>query len=163
MQVHRRAIFGTVLSVLSALPCVATGQTATQTVTFSVVSSTFVAIGNVAAPIRPAMQSPDRTRTGATVAGSTYAIVTNEKNQKITASIDGVASGAASLAVAMGAPRGAASRGLTRLSTTPTDVVTGISGSDGVALPMRYQWNGSAAAVAELRNRVVTYTITAGL
>jgi hypothetical protein len=151
------------LSFLGALPCVAAAQTATQTVTFSVVSSTRVAIGGVTAPLRAVQTSPDRTRTSAFVAGTSYAIVTNEKNQKISASIDGAVPSAVSLAVVLGAPRGAFSKGLTRLSTTSTDVVTGISGSDGAALPMSYQWNGNAAAVAGLRNRVVTYTITAGL
>lgn len=151
------------LSLLGAIPCVAGAQTATQTVTFSVVSSTRVAIGSVAAPLRTAQASPDGTRTSAVVAGTSYAIVTNEKNQKITASIDGAVPRALSLAVALGAPSGAASKGLTLLSTTSTDVVTGISGSDGAALPMSYQWNGKAAAVAGIRNRVVTYTITAGL
>lgn len=151
------------LPILGAIPCLASAQTATQVVTFSVVSSTRVAFGSVAAPLRAAQASPDRTRTSAVVAGTSYAIVTNEKNQKITASIDDAVPKAVSLAVALGAPQGAASKGLTLLSTTSTDVVTGISGSDGVALPMSYQWNGNAAAVARLGNRVVTYTITAGL
>ena len=98
------------------------------------------------------------------VAGTSYVVTTNEKNQKITASLDASVPNTLSLAVALGAPRGAVSRGLRTLSTTATDVVTGITGSDGAALPMTYQWNGSSTiAPAALKNRIVTYTITAGL
>ncbi|CAN5563621.1 hypothetical protein BH09GEM1_BH09GEM1_44520 [soil metagenome] len=142
------------------VPCALAAQTATQVVTFSVVSSSRVAIGNLAAPLRTVTTLSDRTRTSAVVAGSTYAVSTNERNQKITASLDVGVPHAIALAVALGAPRGAASKGLTLLGTTATDVVTGISGADGSDLPMTYQWRGSAGAV---RNRVVTYTITAGL
>lgn len=151
------------LSLLAAIPSVASAQTATQTVTFSVVSSTRVAIGNVTAPATRTSLVADRTRTSAIVAGTSYAIVTNEKNQKITASLNGALPKSVSLAVALSAPNGAASKGMTPLSTTSTDVVTGITGTDSAALPMSYQWTSAAASAAALRNRIVTYTITAGL
>ena len=163
MRVHRRATIGTFLSLLGVIPCVLSAQTATQTVTFSVVSNTRVAIGSVTAPLRSASISADGTRTSATVAGSSYAIMTNEKNQKIVASIDGALPADVSLAVSLGAPRGASTSGVTLLGRTATDVVTGITGADGGALPMSYRWNGASASVGALRNRIVTYTITAGL
>ena len=92
-------------------------------------------------------------------------MTTNEINQKITASLDAGVPKAVALAVSLGAPRGASSKGLTVLGTTAKDVVTGISVVDGADLPMTYQWkdSSSAASAAVLRNRLVTYTITAGL
>lgn len=139
-------------------------QTATQVVTFSVVSSSHVAVGNLAAPLRSVSTAPDRTRPRAVIAGTRYAVTTNERNQKISASLDAVVPNALGLAVSLGAPRGAASKGLTLLGTTAKEVVTGISGVDGADLPMTYQWKDTPAASAgSLRSRVVTYTITAGL
>lgn len=153
------------MTILAVDPRTAAAQIATQVVTFSVVSSSRVAIGNFAARMTTATLAADRTsRTSAMVAGSTYAVATNEANQKITASLDASVPRTLSLAVMLEAPRGAASKGLRTLSTTATDVVTGITGSDGAVLPMRYRWNAAAAAsAAALKNRVVTYTITAGL
>jgi K+-sensing histidine kinase KdpD len=156
-------VLGTILTSLVAAPLALVAQTATQVVTFSVVSSSRVAIGNLTAAVQADAPSVDRkSRTSAMIAGTSYAVATNEKNQKITASLDASVPRSVSLAVALGAPPGAVSQGLRTLSTTATDVVTGISGSDGTTLPMRYQWNGTASTTA-LRNRVVTYTITAGL
>ena len=164
MRVQRQAVLVTMVSILGVIPCALSAQTATQIVTFSVVSSSRVAIGNLAAPLRTVSTSPDRIRTSAVVAGTSYAVTTNEKNQKITASLDAGVPKAVALAVSLGAPRGASSKGLTVLGTTAKDVVTGISGVDGADLPMTYQWkDSSAASAATLRNRVVTYTITAGL
>ena len=151
------------MSILAVAPSELVAQTATQVVTFSVLSSSRVAIGSVGEAVPTAAGSADRrSRTSAMIAGTTYAVATNEANQKITASLDVAVSSKLSLAVALDAPRGASSKGLTTLTTTPTDVVTGITATDGSALPMRYQWNG-ASATAALKNRVVTYTITAGL
>jgi K+-sensing histidine kinase KdpD len=153
------------MSILIMAPFALRAQTATQVVTFSVVSSSRVAIGNLAAPVQMAAPSSDRaSRTSAMVAGTSYLVTTNEKNQKISASLDASVPNALSLSVALGAPHGAMSNGPRTLGTTATDVVTGITGSDGAPLPMRYQWNGSSSgSAAALKHRVVTYTITAGL
>jgi hypothetical protein len=153
------------MSILAVAPGAVVAQTATQVVTFSVVSSSVMAIGNDAAAVpSPAPALGRKTRTSAMVVGTTYAVATNEANQKISASLDVAVPSSLSLSVALDAPRGASSRGLRTLSTTATDVVTGITGSEGAPLPMRYEWNGSASGSARaLRNRVVTYTITAGL
>lgn len=152
------------MSILAVAPCGLEAQTATQVVTFSVVSSSRVAIGNLAAPALAEVTAAYATsRTSARVAATNYAVATNEKNQKITASLDAPVSSALSLSVALGAPRGAVSKGPRTLRTTATDVVTEITGSDGAALPMTYQWNSApAASMTALKHRVVTYTITAG-
>ena len=163
MHTHRRLVLGGCMTILAVHPQAVVAQTATQVVTFSVVSSSRVAIGNLvtSAPVEAAAADPRR-RTSAMVAGATYAVATNEANQKIAASLDAPVPSTLSLAVVLDPPRGAASKGLRSLSTTATDVVTGITGSEGAALPMRYRWNNAASA-AVLRNRIVTYTITAGL
>jgi hypothetical protein len=161
--IKRRFVLGTLLSIAAGTPCGLEAQTATQVVTFSVLSSTRVAIGNLTAPAPTEVAPGARARTSAMVAGTSYAVATNEENQKITASIDAPVPSVLSLSVSLVAPRGAVSRGLRSLTTSATDVVTGITGSDGAALPMKYQWNRTSNAPAEaLNNRVVTYTITAG-
>lgn len=150
--------------MLGAVPASVMAQSATQVVTYSVVSSSRVAIGNVSTSVQGASLAPDQSsRTSAMVAGTSYAVATNERNQKITASLDAPLPTTLSLGVVLGAPRGSESKGLTTLSATPTDVVTGITRSDDAALPMTYRWNGSPSATAALRDRVVTYTITAGV
>lgn len=164
MRNHRWLVLGTFVSMLAVPPCGLEAQIATQVVTFSVVSSSRFAIGNLTAPAPTEVGAPDaRSRTSAMVAGTSYAVASNEKNQKITASLDAPAPSSLALSVAFAAPRGAVSRGLRTLSTTATDVVTGITASDGSALPMRYQWSSaSIGSMAALKKRVVTYTITAG-
>jgi hypothetical protein len=147
------------MSILAMAPSAVGAQTATQAVTFSVVSSSMVTIGNLAATSREAVAP----RTSAKVAVASYAVATNENDQKITASLDESVPQAMSLSVALGAPRGGVSRGLRRLSTTATDVVTGITRTDGAALPMRYQWKRvPSVSMTTPKHRVVTYTITAG-
>ena len=164
MRIHRQVLLGAVMSSLFVAPCVL-AQTATQVVTFSVVSSSRVSIGNLSAPVPASVTSINgKIRTTAMASGATYAVVTNETNQKIAVSLDADVPRAVSLSVALAAPRGAMSNGQRALTTTPTDVVTGISHADSGLLPVAYQWRSSPGVpAAVLRNRVVTYTITAGL
>lgn len=137
-------------------------QTATQTVTFSVVSSSRAAIANVAAPMTIRTASNRRTSTSASVAGSSYAITTNESNQKISASLNEALPSGLSLAVSLSPPAGASSRGATKLGATAADVVTGISAASFSSLPLVYTL--TASSVPERSNhRIVTYTVTAGL
>ena len=137
-------------------------QTATQTVTFSVVSSSRAAIANVAAPMTIRTASRGRTSTSASVAGSSYAITTNESNQKISASLNAALPSGLSLAVSLSAPVGASSRGATKLGATAADVVTGISGADAISLPLVYTLTASTLPDRS-SCRIVTYTVTSGL
>jgi hypothetical protein len=151
------------MSILAMAPSAVGAQTATQAVTFSVVSSSMVTIGNLAATSREAVAPAAKARTSAKVAAASYAVATNENDQKITASLDAPVPQTLLLSVALGAPRGAVSGGFRRLSTTATDVVTGITRTDGAALPMRYQWKRvPSISMTTPKHRVVTYTITAG-
>ena len=137
-------------------------QVATQTVTFSVVSSSRAAIASVAAPMTVRMASASRPLSSASVAGSSYAITTNESNQKISASLNEALPSGLSLAVSLSPPAGASSRGATKLGATAADVVTGISAASFSSLPLVYTL--TASSVPERSNhRIVTYTVTAGL
>ena len=137
-------------------------QTATQTVTFSVVSSSRAAIASIATPMTVRAAIANSTTTSASVAGSSYAITTNELNQKISASLNEAMPSGLSLAVSLSPPTGAASRGTTQLGATAADVVTGISATNAMSLPLVYTL--TASSVSDRSNRrIVTYTVTAGL
>jgi hypothetical protein len=162
MQLSRLAIAG--FMGVSALVSggSAGAQTATQTVTFSVVSSSHASIASVATPMTVRTVSARRTSTSASVAGSSYAIATNESNQKISASLNEALPSGLFLAVSLSPPAGAASRGVTQLGLTATDVVTCISTADAASLPLVYTLTASAVP-ARSNRRVVTYTVTSGL
>lgn len=138
-------------------------QTATQTVTFSVVSMSRAAVSGTASPIIVRMATASGAPTSASVGGTSYAITTNESNQKIAASLDEPMPSGVSLAVSLAAPAGAASAGSKNLGIASADVVTGISGVSAMALPIVYTLSATAGAPVAPRKRVVTFTITAGM
>ena len=137
-------------------------QTATQTVTFSVVSISRAAVSGLVSPLimRPAVAG--RKSTSGSVGGSTFAIATNEANQKIAASLDMPMPTGVSLAVSLAAPAGGASLGSTNLGIAAADLVTGVPAGNA-ALPITYLLNAKNDAPRPAGNRVVTYTIMSGL
>lgn len=137
-------------------------QTATQTVTFSVISSSRAAIASIATPMTVRAAITNSTTTSASMAGSSYAITTNELNQKISASLNEAMPSGLSLAVSLSPPAGASSRGTTRLGATAADVVTGISAANATSLPLVYTLTASNVP-GRSNHRIVTYTVTAGL
>jgi hypothetical protein len=100
--------------------------------------------------------------TSATSTGSSYAITTNETNQKITASINQTMPAGVTLEVQMGAPSGAVSAGTVQLGTASADVVTGISASASSALPITYRLNAATQVQMGPTARTVTFTIVSG-
>lgn len=138
-------------------------QTATQTVTFSVVSSSHAVMGTTVLPLMLRTSSTRRAVSSASVGASSYAIATSENNQKISASLNAPMPKGGSLAVSLAAPRGASSAGTTRLRETALDVVTGISAARSDALSLIYTVGDSYAVVESPRVRMVTFTVTAGL
>ena len=137
-------------------------QTAIQTVTFSVVSMSRVAVSGPASPIIVRTATASRAPASAAGRGASYTITTNESNQKIAASLDAPMPSGVSLAVSLAAPAGAVSAGSTDLGTASADLVTGISGVSATALPIVYTLSASADTAVAPRKRVVTFTITAG-
>ena len=137
-------------------------QTATQTVTFSVMPTSRTIVSGTARLINVRKTTSGRVPTSVSDGGASYAITTNESNQKISASLDAPMPHGVVLAVSLAAPVGATSVGPTALGIASADVVTGISGVNATALPIVHTLSASANARVSSHRRVVTYTITAG-
>src|SRR5665213_3043176 len=80
-----------------------------------------------------------------------------------TASAQSATPTGVTLSTNLTAPSGATSTGLTALTTTAVNVVTGISKLNASGLALAYQLDATAAAgVVSSATRVVTFTITGG-
>jgi hypothetical protein len=130
-------------------------QSATQMVTFRVVALSGATAAAPAAPL--AVRS-----TSATVGAASYAIVTNEANQKIAASLDRPLPAGVALSVMLTPPVGAQGIGAARLGSAATDVLTGIPAAAATPLPVVYTLSAGAEARGAAAQRTVTYTIVAG-
>jgi hypothetical protein len=164
MRLYWLAVFADV-SALGLVPESLWAQSASQTVTYSVVAMSRTAVSSASSQITMRTATAGRTSTSVSVSETSFAITTNESNQKIAASLDEPMPSGMSLAVSLAAPAGAASAGSTNLGTASADVVTGISGVSAMTLPIVYTLsaNANASAWAVPRSRVVTFTFTAGL
>ena len=152
----------TALTALAAVPTAdAAAQTATQVVHFQV-----NAVNQLAVTGSPSLAITTATAgsglTSATSTGSSYAITTNEANQKITASIGQAMPDGVTLEVALGAPAGAASTGSVPLGTASSDVVTGISATAASELPITYRLHATPQVQLGPTSRTVTFTIVSG-
>lgn len=147
---------------MAALPAAAAAQSATQTVRFQVNAVNQIAVSGSPAPLVVSTANAGSEPTSATSTGTSYAITTNETNQKITASIDQPMPAGVSLAISLGAPSGASSAGSVPLGTSGADLVTGISSTAASALPIAYTLNASTQAQIGPTSRTVTFTIVAG-
>jgi hypothetical protein len=162
MQINRRVAAMMGLFALGFAFDSATAQTATQTVHFSVVAMSRVAVSGNAGPLTVNTANAGSAPTSASVGGSSYAITTNESNQKISAAIDTPMPSGVTLAVSLGAPAGAASAGSKMLNTSSADLVTEISSVSAAALPIIYTLSASATAAVAPGTRTVTFTVAAG-
>lgn len=162
MQIDRRVVVLMAVLGLGFAFESATAQTATQTVTFSVVAISRVAVNGGAGPITVNTANAGSAPTSASMGGSSYAITTNESNQKISAALDAPMPSGVTLAVSLGAPVGAASAGSKMLNTSSADVVSGISTVSAAALPIIYTLSASATAAVSSGTRTVTFTVAAG-
>jgi hypothetical protein len=152
---------GPAVAALLASASTLDAQTATQTVTFSVVPASQVALSAATAPL--SVRASSRTApTSASVAGTSYGITTNETNQKITASVDQPMPAGLTLSVALTPPPGAVSAGSTPLRSSAADVVTRISAVSARELPIVYALSGTAVNSSAPSARRVIYTIVAG-
>jgi hypothetical protein len=137
-------------------------QTATQAVGFRVVPISRAIVSGPAGPLVVSTAIAGSAPTSASMGGTSYAITTNESNQKISAALDAPMPSGVSLAVALAPPAGAASIGSIPLGTTSSDLVTGISAVNAVALPIVYTLSATATAPIAPGTRTVTFTIMAG-
>jgi hypothetical protein len=92
---------------------------------------------------------------------STYDIVSNATNSKITGVIDADMPSGASLSVTLGAPTGATSAGAKALSMTAVDLVTAISNVSETGLAVSYTFGADVHTSSSL-TRVVNYVLTPG-
>jgi len=159
---RKHRILVAAVTALAALPFMdARAQSATQTVHFQVNAVNQIAVsGSPSLAITTATAGSELT--SATASGSSYAITTNEANQKITASINQSMPAGVTLEVSLAAPGGASSTGSVALGTASTDVVTGISATASSALPITYRLNASTQVQLAPTARTVTFTIVSG-
>lgn len=150
------------VAMLATIPAVDAGaQAATQVVHFQVNAVNQIAVsGSPTLAINSAVAGSGLTSVTST--GSSYAITTNEANQKITASIDQPMPAGVTLEVQMGAPGGALSAGTVQLGTAGADVVTGIAATASSALPITYRLNAGTQVQLGPTARTVTFTIVSG-
>jgi hypothetical protein len=160
MRLRCLAVAGSAVSLLASA---ASAQTATQVVRFQVNAVSQIAVAGTTAPLVINSATAGGVPTSVSAGGSTYAITTNELNQKITASLDQALPSGVTLEVALTAPSGAASTGHVSLSTAGADVVTGISSTSAAALPISYRLSATPAVhMSASAARTVTFTIVSG-
>ncbi len=141
----------------------ARAQTATQLVRFQVNAVNQIAVTGNPPSLVINSATAGSTPTAVIAGGTTYAITTNESNQKIAASIDQVMPGGVILEVTLAPPSGASSAGAVALGTTGADVVSGISTTTATALPITYRLSAAADVMMSApASRMVTFTIVSG-
>lgn len=158
------------LRVTFAVVMVATGaarpvgaQTATQVVRFQVNAVNQIAVSGNPMPMVINSATPGSMPTAVVATGTTYAVKTNETNQKISASIDRPMPAGVTLEVSLAAPASAASLGTVALTTGAADVVSGISSVAASALPITYRLSATTAVqMPAAETRTVTFTIVSG-
>jgi hypothetical protein len=140
---------------------IAAAQTATQTVTFQVNAINQISVtGSPSLTINTAVAGSAPTAATTTVS---WAVTTNQSTAKVTASIASAMPSGLTLSANLTAPSGATSAGLTALTATAADVVTGITKVNAGGLDLFYQLDATTAAgVVASGTRLVTYTITGG-
>ena len=153
--------------ILAGLALLTTASTAsaqvTQDVTIAVNAISQIAVtgGAQSLTISTATAGSPLTNASATVS---WAVTTNQLNQKVSASVDQALPAGVTLSVQLEAPTaGGLSTGPNPLSTTAADLVTGISTLAESGLDLTYTLAATlAAGTVASTTRTVTYTITAG-
>ena len=153
---------GAAMTALAIAASDVAAQTATQVVRFQVNAINQIAVSGDPAPLVVNSATAGGMPTAVTASATTYAITTNQANQKITASIDQGMPAGITLELALAAPAGASSAGPVALGTSASDVVTGISMVNASALPITYRLSATAGIQASPAVRTVTLTIVSG-
>ena len=153
------AVLGTVALLA---PVEADAQTATQVVRFEVTAINQIGVTGVPAPLAITSATAGSSLSSVTASGSSLAVTTNESNKKITAAIDQPLPSGVTLEVTLVAPSGASSAHYVSLSTSGADLVTGISATNAVSLPLTYRLSATPQASIGIQTRTITYTIVSG-
>ena len=149
-------------ALLAAGASGAAGQTATQVVRIQVNAVNQIGVAGAAEPLVINTATAGQGPASVTASGGSWAVTTNEANQKITASLDLPLPDGIALDVSLQPPAGALASGDVRLGTAASDVVTGISRQAVVALPITYRLTATPQAPTTITTRTVTFTIVAG-
>lgn len=153
--------------ILAALAIMTVASTAsaqvTQDVTIAVNAISQIAVTGGAQSLTISTATAGSNPTNASVTVS-WAVTTNQSNQKVSASIDAAMPAGVTLTAQMETPSaGGLSTGPNPLSTSSVDLVTGISTLAESGLDLIYVLSATpAAGVVASTTRTVTYTITAG-
>ena len=153
--------------ILAALAIMTVASTAsaqvTQDVTIAVNAISQIAVTGGAQSLTISTATAGSNPTSASVTVS-WAVTTNQSNQKVSASIDAAMPAGVTLTAQMETPSaGGLSTGPNPLSTSSVDLVTGISTLAESGLDLIYVLSATpAAGVVASTTRTVTYTITAG-
>jgi hypothetical protein len=151
-----------VLALVAGVSNIATAQTATQIVTIQVSAINVISVAG-APSLSITTATAGSAPTAVSDASSSWNVTTNQSGAKITASINSAMPAGLTLSANLSAPAGGTSAGLTALSTTAADVVTGITKVANGPLGLTYQLDATVAAgVVASTTRTVTYTITGG-
>jgi hypothetical protein len=139
------------------------GTAATQTITFSVLAINELAVSGNPGALAVSGATAGSDPSTATDSSTTFAVTTNQSGQKITGAINTAMPSGTSLNLTLGAPSGATSAGAIALSTTTTNLVTGISTLAQASNAITYNFAATAAAgQVSSTSRTVTLTLTAG-
>jgi hypothetical protein len=158
-KIYIAAIIAAVVN-LAAPNAEAQSNEATQIVSFEVQAINSISVsGSPSLTISAANAGSAPT---SVTANASFAITTNEVNQKVTASIDSDMPSGVTLSVLLGEPTGANAT-QQDLSSVAKEVLSGVSTLSESGLSIEYTLAATAAAgVVGADSRTVTYTIIAG-
>lgn len=154
---------GRILAGLALLTATSTASAqVTQDVTIAVNAISQIAVTGGAQSLTISTATAGSAPTDAS-ASVTWAVTTNQTNQKVTASLNSALPAGVTLSVSLEPPAGASSPGAVSLGTSSADLVTGIATLAANGLDLTYTLSATAAAgVVASTTRTVTYTITSG-
>lgn len=132
-----------------------------QTVTFEVSAINLITVTG-SPTLVVAQASAGGAPSSVTNNSTSYSITTNETNKKIQASLNNLMPDNVTLQVSLATPGTGSSAGTKTLTTSPQDVVTGITPVNGSGA-ISYTLTATAAAgTVASQTRIVTFTIVSG-
>ncbi len=134
------------------------GNKATQIIRFQILGVSEIAVsGN---PALLVVEKDNPLKREALDGSTSYSIITNLSNQKITGKIDAPMPAGVTLTLKMAPPDGASGAGEVVLSNTDADLVTGIYRKRAGNLPITYRLSANPQSEIQMGQRTVTFTIT---
>lgn len=137
--------------------------TATATVTYSIGSIDAISVSGNPGPLNINSAVAGSGPSTASDSSTTYAVTTNNSARKVTGSLATAMPTGVILSVNLEAPKGATSAGTVNLTTTSSNLVTGIANLAQGSMAITYNLSATlAAAQVSGATNTVTYTIGPG-